>query len=231
MDHCLGSVSLSGCTQSVGTTKEGVMRGAYIVREADSHPDVLLIATGSELQLAYDAAVVSRRRNCEHNLRLQNLTRLGVQAQVVSMVCWELFEEQDQEYKNRVLPPDVDARVSVEASVPFGWTQFLGAKGRHVGIPQNQFGTSGPTAQVYQHFGITIDNVVKAAMEQMPTLPWSRCPTGALLGKPKAICFNDDAAPIHGKLPGLDEDLYTFAPGGKGLATRQRKTMTSKQCI
>ncbi|KAF5834483.1 transketolase, partial [Dunaliella salina] len=131
----------------------GVMRGAYIVREADSHPDVLLMATGSELQLAYDAA--------------EDLSRMGVQAQVVSMVCWELFEEQDQEYKNRVLPPDVDARVSVEASVPFGWAQFLGAKGRHVGIP-NEFGTSGPTAKVYQYFGITVDNIVKAAMEQMP---------------------------------------------------------------
>ena len=124
----------------------GVAKGAYVLVPQDN-PDVLLLATGSEVQLAVTAA--------------EKLAAEGVKAQVVSMPCWELFEKQSQEYKDSVLPPSVEARVGVEAGVDQGWYKWLGLKGEFIGM--SSFGASGPQQTCFEKFGITVDDVVAAA--------------------------------------------------------------------
>ena len=84
---------------------------------------------------------------------------------VVSMPCWELFDEQPQAYKDSVLPPSITARVSVEAGTSFGWAKYIGLKGKHIGI--DTFGASAPANVLYEKFGITTDHVIKAAKETM----------------------------------------------------------------
>jgi transketolase len=131
---------------------EGVRRGAYIFSEAaNGTPDVLLIGTGSELQLAVEAQ--------------EKLASEGVKARVISMPCWELFDEQTAEYKESVLPTAVRARVAVEAGSPIGWERYVGLDGRVVGQPQ--FGASAPAKEVFKHFGITTENVVRHARESL----------------------------------------------------------------
>ncbi len=121
-------------------------RGAYVLVKADK-PDVLLVATGSEVQLALAAA--------------EKLAAEGKKAQVVSMPCWELFEEQGAAYKDSVLPPEVSARVAVEAGVEQGWHKYLGCRGRFVGM--STFGRSAPYKVCFDNFGITVDAVLIAA--------------------------------------------------------------------
>lgn len=130
---------------------EGVRQGAYIFSDTHGTPDVILIGTGSELQLAVDAQ--------------EKLAAEGVKARVVSMPCWDLFEEQSAEYKESVLPSAVRARVAVEAGIPIGWERYVGLEGRIMG--QNQFGASGPAKDVFKHFGFTVENVVKHARESL----------------------------------------------------------------
>lgn len=127
-----------------------VEKGAYVLIKQDS-PDVLLLATGSEVQLAISAA--------------RQLADDGIKAQVVSMPCWELFEMQDEAYKNSVLPPDVTARVGIEAGIEQGWCKWLGDKGIFIGM--SSFGASAPGAVCFEKFGITADNVVKAAKKSI----------------------------------------------------------------
>jgi transketolase len=110
-------------------------------------PDVILIGTGSELSLCVDAA--------------EKLKAEGVRARVVSMPSWELFEKQDQTYKDSVLPPSVTARVSVEMSTPVGWERYVGPKGQMVGM--HSFGASAPWKDLQKHFGFTTDAVIAAA--------------------------------------------------------------------
>ncbi|MDA7947567.1 MAG: transketolase [Hyphomicrobiaceae bacterium] len=120
-------------------------RGAYVLREADGGRDVTLLATGSELELAVEAA--------------DTLAKDGVKAAVVSMPCWELFAEQDADYRSKVLG---DApRVAVEAAVRLGWDRWLGEKGRFVGM--SSFGASAPGGHLYEHFGITPAAIADAA--------------------------------------------------------------------
>ncbi len=124
-----------------------VAKGAYVLREADGGRDITLLATGSEVSLAVEAA--------------EALAGEGIGAAVVSMPCWELFEEQDEAYKAAVLG---DApRVAVEAAVDMGWQKWLGANGRFIGM--KGFGASGPGGALYEHFGITAANVARAARE------------------------------------------------------------------
>jgi transketolase len=130
---------------------EGVRKGAYIFSDTQSTPDVILIGTGSELQLALEAQ--------------EKLAAEGVKARVVSMPCWDLFEEQSAEYKESVLPSAVRARVAVEAGTPIGWERYVGLDGRVVG--QNQFGASGPAKDVFKHFGFTVENVVVHAKDSI----------------------------------------------------------------
>ncbi len=134
-----------------GTKRDGVARGAYVVWEAeelDGLPDLILIATGSEVHLAVEAA--------------QALAGQSVQARVVSMPCWELFEAQPADYRDEVLPPDVKARLSVEAGVAFGWKRWVGDEGDSISI--EHFGASAPGNVVLEKFGYTVDNVVARAL-------------------------------------------------------------------
>ena len=130
----------------------GTSRGAYILTDAaDQKPDVLLLATGSEVSLALEA--------CER------LRADGVKARVVSMPSWELFDDQPMEYRDLVLPPAVRARVSIEQASTFGWSKYVGDTGQSIGM--RTFGASAPLKQLMQKFGFTVENVVEAAREQI----------------------------------------------------------------
>lgn len=95
----------------------------------------------------------------------EGLAADGIAAQVVSMPCWELFEKQDQKYKDSVIPPNVKARVGIEAGVEQGWHKYLGDNGVFVGM--SSFGASAPAKICFEKFGITVENVLKAAKESM----------------------------------------------------------------
>jgi transketolase len=133
------------------TANHGALRGGYVLRDSDGTPEVILIGTGSELQLAVTAA--------------EALQREGMRVRVVSMPCFELFDLQDEAYRDSVLPRDVRARVSVEAGVTFGWERYIGGAGVAVGI--DRFGASAPAADVFAYYGFTTDNVVAAARTAM----------------------------------------------------------------
>lgn len=126
----------------------GLAKGAYTLIDApDGKPQVILMATGSEVQLCVAAH--------------EQLTQQGIASRVVSMPSWELFEMQDEEYRNSVLPPDVKARVGVEAGVKQGWERYLGDGGRFIGM--TGFGASAPAGLLFKHFGFTPENVVEQA--------------------------------------------------------------------
>lgn len=126
----------------------GVAKGAYVLAEAPAgKPDVILIGTGSELSLCVSA--------CE------KLAAEGIQARVVSMPSWELFDKQEATYKDSVLPPSVTARVSVEMGATFGWQRYTGTKGRNIGM--HRFGASAPIKDLLKYFGFTVDHVVAEA--------------------------------------------------------------------
>ncbi len=130
----------------------GVAQGAYILADApDGKPDVLLLATGSEVALCLDA--------------YERLKAEGIKARVVSMPSWELFDDQPQEYRDRVLPPEVTARVSVEQASTFGWARYVGATGHSIGM--RSFGASAPLKDLLKKFGFTPENVLAAAREQV----------------------------------------------------------------
>src|SRR2546426_9610056 len=130
----------------------GVRKGAYILAEATGGtPDVLLLATGSEVALCLEA--------------YERLGAEGVAARVVSMPSWELFEHQSTEYRDSVLPPGVRARVSVEQAATFGWHQYIGPTGTAIGM--KTFGASAPLKELQKKFGFTVDRVVAAAREQL----------------------------------------------------------------
>lgn len=130
----------------------GVARGAYVMADAaDSKPDVLLLATGSEVALCIAA--------------YEQLKREGLKARVVSMPCWELFERQSQEYRESVIPPDVSARVAVEEASTLGWAQYVGLYGTVIGM--HTFGASAPLQMVQRYFHFTPEHVVAAAKEQI----------------------------------------------------------------
>jgi transketolase len=130
----------------------GVARGAYIMADAEGgKPQVILMATGSEVYLCVDA--------------YEKLKAEGVRARVVSMPSWELFEHQDQSYRDQVLPPDVTARVAVEQASYMGWAQYAGPRGRIIGM--HTFGASAPIKDLQKKFGFSSDAIVKAAREQL----------------------------------------------------------------
>jgi transketolase len=130
----------------------GVARGAYVLADApEGKPDVLLLATGSEVVLCLQA--------------YEQLKAEGVKARVVSMPSWELFDDQPQEYRDRVLPPAVTARVSVEQASTFGWAKYVGATGSSIGM--RSFGASAPLKDLVGKFGFTPEHVVAAATEQL----------------------------------------------------------------
>jgi len=125
----------------------GVTKGGYVIKDAEDTPEVILIATGSEVSLALDSA--------------QTLREEGVQARVVNMCSWELFEEQDAEYRESVLPPHITKRVVIEAGRHTGWERYGGPEG--VYITMETFGKSAPGGEVFKDFGFSVDNVVDKA--------------------------------------------------------------------
>ena len=132
--------------RSVYNAASGSEKGAYILKEAGSGtPDLILMATGSEVEIIVKAAEI--------------LEDKGVATRVVSMPCIDLFEEQTDSYKESILPPDVTARLSIEASSPYGWHKYTGSRGIVMGI--DRFGESAPYEEVYEHLGLTVDKVVE----------------------------------------------------------------------
>ncbi len=127
-----------------------VTKGAYVVSDAEGgQPEVILMGTGSELHLAMQAQEVLKGEN--------------IKARVVSMPSWELFAQQDQAYRDEVLPPLIRARVSVEAGITMGWWKWVGTDGAVIGI--DRYGESGPGEEVMKMFGFTVENVVAKAKE------------------------------------------------------------------
>ncbi len=128
----------------------GVSKGAYVLADApDRKPEVILMATGSEVSLCVTA--------------YEQLASEGIKARVVSMPSWGIFEAQSDEYKKQVLPPTVKARVSVEAAATFGWSQYVGPTGKMIGM--HRFGASAPIKDLLKKFGFTPEKVVEAARE------------------------------------------------------------------
>ncbi len=132
---------------------DGVRRGAYVIAEAPGEVDAIIIATGSEVQVALSAQA--------------ELSGKGVSARVVSMPSWELFEEQDEEYRRSVLPPEVKARVTVEAGVTLGWCRYAGDGGVSIGI--DRFGASAPGNVVMEKLGISAANIVEKVLAVVST--------------------------------------------------------------
>jgi transketolase len=128
---------------------EGALKGAYILADSNGTPDVILIATGSEVQLAVDA--------------YERLKSEGIKARVVSMPNWNLFERQSPEYRESVLPSKVRTRVAIEAGSTFGWRRFVGLPGDGEVLGMRTFGASGKLSSLLEEFGLTVENVVKTA--------------------------------------------------------------------
>jgi transketolase len=129
---------------------EGLRRGGYVLADPDDgDPEMILIATGSEVAIAVGAH--------------EKLTADGIRSRVVSLPCWELFERQDEPYRDQVLPPAITARVSVEEASTLGWDRFVGPEGATIGM--HTFGSSAPLKDVQTKFGFTPDRVAEAAKE------------------------------------------------------------------
>lgn len=129
-----------------GSSKDA-LKGGYILEDCEGTPDLILIATGSEVELAAGAKSI--------------LEEKGKKVRLVSMPCMDLFEEQTDEYKEMVLPKSVTKRVSVEALSTFGWDRYVGPEGKAIGM--TTFGASGPYKTLFEYFGFTVDAIVEAA--------------------------------------------------------------------
>jgi transketolase len=156
MQHTKGPVGLVLTRQKVPLLDRSKLapasntaRGAYVLIDAvaGAVPEIIIIATGSEVSLALAAH--------------EQLSGEGVRSRVVSMPSWELFEEQPDAYRESVLPAEVGARVSVEAASPFGWERYVGPEGAIIGV--NHFGASAPGPEVMKHFGFTAEHVIATA--------------------------------------------------------------------
>jgi transketolase len=124
---------------------EGLMKGAYVLSpEQGKKPMIILISTGSEVELILEAQ--------------QELLKESIDTRVVSMPSWELFRIQEKEYRDQVLPPEIKARLAVEAASPQGWFEWVGDQGEVKGI--TTFGSSAPYKDIYQHYGLTVNNIV-----------------------------------------------------------------------
>ena len=188
-----GPVALSMTRQKIPTlegtaekARDGVPRGGYILWDSgDGEPELIVIGTGSELQLAMAAG--------------QALAKEGARTRVVSLPCWELFEAQDQAYRDSVLPPTVRKRLAVEAGVSLGWERWVGVEGAIVGL--DHYGASAPAATVFEHFGFTPDRVTDIARKVLreglrgpiPTLEPGHLPAaGAGRGRVKRHPVRED---------------------------------------
>jgi len=129
--------------------RPGVERGGYVLADCEGTPQVILLGSGSEVHIAHEAY---------HTLMAE-----GIKARVVSLPCWELFEQQDASYRDSVLPPSVRARVSIEAGRTIGWDRFVGLDGVTIGV--DKFGASAPYKKIYEEYGLTPAAVIAAAKQ------------------------------------------------------------------
>jgi transketolase len=169
IEHKSGPIALALTRQNLPTLDRakytpanGLSRGAYILSDTEGErPDVILIASGSEVHVALEAAEKIRER--------------GTSVRVVNMTSWELFNKQPDDYRDRVLPPETGARVAIEAGVTQGWHRYVGDRGEVIGI--DHFGASAPYKVLFEKFGLTADRVVEKALE--------------LIGKPNSKLSQD----------------------------------------
>ncbi len=126
---------------------DNLLKGAYILRDTSGKPDVIIMATGSELGLAMSSA--------------EKLAAENINARVVSFPCWEFFEKQEQSYKDTVLPPDIKNRIVIEAGVSMGWAKYAGDKGEYITI--EKYGASAPDSVLQKEYGFTVENVIAKA--------------------------------------------------------------------
>lgn len=132
-------------------TGRDALNGAYVLKDTGDNIDIILMASGSEVQLIYEAADILKEK--------------GINSRVVSMPSWELFEAQSKEYKESVLPKNIRKRLAVEAASSLGWHKYVGLDGEIISM--DGFGASAPGNQLFEKFGFTVDNVVEKAMELM----------------------------------------------------------------
>ncbi|MBF0344181.1 MAG: transketolase [Nitrospirae bacterium] len=156
MENLNGPVALVLTRQTVPVTdtvkyasSENLTKGAYVLADSGANPDLILIAAGSEVHLAVVA--------------YEQLLKDSVAVRLVSMPSFALFERQSREYKESVLPIDVEKRIAIEAGATLSWYKYVGLKGKVIGI--DTFGTSAPAKQLFEHFGLTVKNVLKTAYE------------------------------------------------------------------
>lgn len=156
--HRGGPVALALTRQNLPTlnrnttfaSAEGLQRGAYILSETENKkPQVILIASGSEVQIALEAT--------------EKITAKGLAVRVVSMPSWELFDGQPPDYQHQVLPPEVRAKIAIEAGSPHGWHRYVGESGRIIAL--DHFGASAPYQKLYEKFGLTANRVVEHALD------------------------------------------------------------------
>ncbi|MBR0104323.1 MAG: transketolase, partial [Firmicutes bacterium] len=134
--------------KTLDETGKDALKGAYILKD-EKNPDIILMATGSEVELIYDAA--------------DKLAEKGIKVRVVSMPSWEVFEEQSEAYKEKILPDKIRARVAVEAASSLGWHKYVGLDGAVISM--DTFGASAPAKELFKRFGFTADNVVETALK------------------------------------------------------------------
>jgi transketolase len=133
----------------------GARKGAYILADAaDGDPEVILLATGSEVSLVMEARII--------------LENQGRRVRVVSMPSWELFGAQPESYRDQLLPPAVTARLAVEAAAPLGWERWVGEHGEVMGL--NRFGASAPYMDIYKHLNFTPQHIAERASKLVPHL-------------------------------------------------------------
>ena len=147
----LSRQNLPTMNSNVSDVVANVKMGAYIIRDSEGAPDAIIIATGSEVEVGVRAAT--------------QLAQEGLNVRVVSMPSWEIFEQQEASYRESVLPPSVTVRVSVEAGITMGWERYVGPTGRSIGL--DHFGASAPAETLFEHFGITPENVASAVRSQL----------------------------------------------------------------
>lgn len=135
--------------RTIYSSADKLVNGAYVLSDSDGKPDIILIATGSEVHIALEAGKI--------------LEEKGISVRVVSMPSWELFEKTSQEYKDKVLLPDVTIRITIETGISMGWERYAGSNGAVIGI--NEFGASAPGNVVMEKFGFTSENIVQKATE------------------------------------------------------------------
>ncbi len=137
--------------RDVVATADGLLKGAYILSREQKTADIILIATGSEVQLILESQ--------------KKLLKDGIDARVVSMPCWELFREQPEGYRNEILPPEIVNRMAVEAAAPYGWDEWVGDKGVVIGM--TDFGASAPYKDLFKHYGFTVENIIATTKKML----------------------------------------------------------------